>query len=812
MMSNSRKSPLKREALSTEELANSQVLSDDEERDLTLPVLPVQDISTFPGLVFPIHVETSSYILAIEDAVEKKNGYVALMLQLDDEEPTERNISEIGTYAKITHSTRLPTGDYKIRLHVYGRVRVTSYVHFEPWIEAEIEYLDDDIHIKISAQQAKMMEDVRQKFATFIEHEEVSEVEVEDLDEMFEPGILADFIATYLPLDVEIGQEIIKEQNQHRRLHLVGQALNAALEELRIKERIFEKASEELGKGEQEDLLREQLRQIQQELGVAEDYEDEIIEFQRQIAKLRLPAIVKKEAGRQLRRLQLMHFDTSEAAVARTYLSWITDLPWSKRTRDRVDLEKAKEILDFDHHGLDKTKERILDFLGVRKLRGDLRGPILLLVGPPGVGKTSLGRSIARALGRKFVRISLGGVRDEAEIRGHRRTYVGAMPGRILQGLKTAGSKNPVMMLDEIDKVGSDFRGDPSSVLLEVLDPEQNKSFEDHYLNVPFDLSEVMFIATANVTDTIPSALRDRMEVIEISGYTTEEKVEICNRYLVPQEKEENGLKDHDVSFQKDALLSIIHDYTEESGVRELRRTISTVFRKIARMVAETKEIPQTVTPEVVENLLGPQRYFPEKKMSDHEVGVVTGLAWTEVGGQLLTVEAALTKGKGTLSLTGQLGEVMQESAKAALTYVLSHSEQIGFDEAVYERSNIHIHVPHGAIPKDGPSAGIAIATALVSLFTGRRVSRDVAMTGEITLRGRVIPIGGLKEKALAARRAGIPTVVIPKENEVELQEFPKYLLEQVTFIAVETISEVLRVALVDAPSPRPKRRGILRI
>jgi ATP-dependent Lon protease len=777
-----------------------------------LSLLPLKEMVAFPGLVFPVYVTSAISTEAINYAIENSGLVVLALLTGDSDKPNKSNLKRVGTVARVVHSAKLANGQIRVRLHIENRVKINSFLKISPYVLAKVSYIVEQHHVKLSARQEKLMEDVKKMFQVVVSYDETIEEDSFDSDEYFEPGVLGDFIASHLPLYAEEGQSILEELDPFKRLELVKKALNTRLEELDIRERIITKARAQLGKGVQEDLLREQLRQIQAELGFSNDDDDELTEFKSRIEKLKMPAQAKKEAERHLRRLQFLHSDSSEAALARTYLSWLLELPWSKRTKDRIDLEEAKQILDQDHYGLTKAKERILDFLGARKLRGDLRGPILLFVGPPGVGKTSLGRSIASAVGRKFVRIALGGLRDEAEIRGHRRTYVGALPGRIIQGIKTANSLNPVFLLDEIDKVGSSFRGDPSSVLLEVLDSEQNKTFEDHYINVPFNLSEVMFIATANLTDTIPPALLDRMEVIEISGYTLEEKTEISKRYLIMQEMQQNGLADYSISISDSVIHKLINSYTQESGVRELHRIFGTVFRKIARRIAEGEVAPKQLTLKLVEEFLGPQKYLLDVKGLADQIGVVTGLAWTSVGGTLLTVEVAMTSGKGQLSLTGQLGDVMRESGAAALTYVLSHAESLGIDEKLAEKSNFHVHVPQGATPKDGPSAGIAIATALMSLLTKNPVSRNVAMTGEITLRGRVLAVGGLREKALAALRAGISVVIIPKENESELVEFPKYLLDQVTFVPVETIEEVFKVALVSKPLRKGSKRSILRI
>jgi ATP-dependent Lon protease len=553
--------------------------------------------------------------------------------------------------------------------------------------------------------------------------------------------------------------------------------------------------------------LREQMKQIQQELGEGDERAEEITELKKQIEKAKMPLEVKGEAEKQLRRLEQMHPESSEASLVRTYLDWLVELPWSKTTKDNLNIKKAKQVLDEDHYNLEKIKERILEYLAVNKLRKKIKGPILCFVGPPGVGKTSLGRSIARSLNRSFVRVSLGGVRDEAEIRGHRRTYVGALPGRIIQGIKQAGSSNPVFMLDELDKVGADFRGDPSAALLEVLDPEQNHAFSDHYLNLPFDLSNVLFICTANLLDPVPAALADRMEVLQLSGYTDEEKLEIARKYLVPRQLEDTGISTKYLEISDDAMLRIIGEYTKEAGLRNLEREIASICRKVARKVAEGKDDLTRITRANIQSYLGAPKFLPEAEQEHHEIGVATGLAWTSTGGEILYVEASLSKGRGNLTLTGQLGEVMKESAQAAVSYARAHARTLGIEADFYQKLDIHIHVPAGAIPKDGPSAGITMATALISALTRRRVSRDVAMTGEITLRGRVLPIGGLKEKSLAAVRAGIKTIVIPDRNEKDLDEIPKPLRRKLRWVAANNMSEVLKIALLDSGTKSVKTR-----
>jgi ATP-dependent Lon protease len=628
-------------------------------------------------------------------------------------------------------------------------------------------------------------------------------------DNISDPGVLADLVASNLRLKIEESQAILEIFDAIERLKKVNDLLSRELELSTMQARIQNQAKEEMSKTQRDYFLREQLKQIQQELGEGDERAEEMSEIRKQIEKAKMPPEVKREADKQLRRLEQMHPESSEASLVRTYLDWLVDLPWSKKTRDNLNIKKAKQVLDEDHYNLEKIKERILEYLAVNKLRRKLKGPILCFVGPPGVGKTSLGRSIARALGRNFVRVSLGGVRDEAEIRGHRRTYVGALPGRVIQGIKQAGSNNPVFMLDEIDKVGADFRGDPSAALLEVLDPEQNHAFSDHYLNLPFDLSNTLFICTANLLDPVPAALADRMEVIQLSGYTNEEKLEIARKYLLPRQFEDNGLSSKTIEISDDAMLRIIGEYTKEAGLRNLEREIASICRKVARKVAEGKTELTRITRANVHSFLGAPKFLPEAEQEHHEIGVATGLAWTSAGGEILYVEASLSKGRGNLTLTGQLGDVMKESAQAAVSYARAHAKKLDIEEDFYQKLDIHIHVPAGAIPKDGPSAGITMATALISALTKRAVSRDVAMTGEITLRGRVLPIGGLKEKSLAAFRAGMKTIIIPDRNEKDLDEIPKALRRKLDWVLAESMSDVLKSALLDKPSAKKRARGL---
>ncbi|HEU4640010.1 MAG TPA: endopeptidase La, partial [Candidatus Binatia bacterium] len=628
-------------------------------------------------------------------------------------------------------------------------------------------------------------------------------------DNISDPGVLADLVASNLRLKIEESQTILEIFDPIERLKKVNDLLSRELELSTMQARIQNQAKEEMSKTQRDYFLREQLKQIQQELGEGDERAEEMNEVRKQIDKAKMPPEVKREADKQLRRLEQMHPESSEASLVRTYLDWLVDLPWSRKTKDNLNIKKAKQVLDEDHYNLEKIKERILEYLAVNKLRKKLKGPILCFVGPPGVGKTSLGRSIARALGRHFVRVSLGGVRDEAEIRGHRRTYVGALPGRVIQGIKQAGSNNPVFMLDEIDKVGADFRGDPSAALLEVLDPEQNHAFSDHYLNLPFDLSNTLFICTANLLDPVPAALADRMEVIQLSGYTNEEKLEIARKYLIPRQFEDNGLSAKTIEISDDAMLRIIGEYTKEAGLRNLEREIASICRKVARKVAEGKTELTRITRANVHSFLGAPKFLPEAEQEHHEIGVATGLAWTSAGGEILYVEASLSKGRGNLTLTGQLGDVMKESAQAAVSYARAHAKKLDIEEDFYQKLDIHIHVPAGAIPKDGPSAGITMATALISALTKRAVSRDVAMTGEITLRGRVLPIGGLKEKSLAAFRAGIKTIIIPERNEKDLDEIPKVLRRKLQWVLAESMSDVLKSALLDKPTAKKPAKGV---
>ncbi|HEY6838740.1 MAG TPA: endopeptidase La [Geobacteraceae bacterium] len=772
-----------------------------------LPLLPVRDVVVYPYMILPLFVGREISIAAVDEALSKDRLiFLATQKDVADEEPTPDEIYGVGTVAMIMRMLKLPDGRVKILVQGLTKARITDYVATKPFYAVSVERMVEPA-IENTLETEALMRTVKEQLGKIISLGKVISPEVMVIVEnMQEPGSLADLIASNIGLKVDEAQQLLEIVDPMDRLKRVNDLLNKEHELLAMQARIQSAAKEEMGKSQREYYLREQLRAIQQELGEADARAEEIAELRRAIEQAKMPQQVEKEAFKQLGRLEQMHPEAAESAMIRTYLDWLVELPWSKATKDVLDIKRAREILDDDHFYLDKIKERILEFLAVRKLKKKMKGPILCFVGPPGVGKTSLGKSIARAMGRKFIRISLGGVRDEAEIRGHRRTYVGALPGRILQGLKQAGSNNPVFMLDELDKLGADFRGDPSSALLEVLDPEQNHAFSDHYINLPFNLSNVMFIATANQIDPVPSALRDRMEVISLSGYTEEEKLEISKRYLVPRQIKENGISADIITFSDEALRTIIGRYTREAGLRNLEREIGTVCRKVARRVAEGEKRHFAITAGSVGRYLGPPRFLRETELDKNEVGVVTGLAWTPVGGEVLFVEATIMKGKGSLTLTGHLGDVMKESVQAALSYIRSKATELQLPEEFTQSVDIHVHVPAGAIPKDGPSAGVTMATALVSALAKIPVRKDVAMTGEITLRGKVLPIGGLKEKILAAIRMGITTIIIPEQNKKDLEDIPKHILKKVTIVFASVIDDVLRVALERFPTKTPPK------
>ena len=764
-----------------------------------LPLLPIRDIVIYPYMMLPLFVGRDVSIRAVEEALSR-DRLIFLVSQKNsaEENPNPADIHRVGTIASIMRMLKLADGRVKILVQGLSKGEVDTYLRERPYFEVKIRKVIEPTLSEVPIEVEALMRTAKEKIEQILNLKNLPPEIVMVTDNIGDPGVLADLVASNLRLKNEESQAILEIFDPIERLKKVNELLSRELELSTMQARIQNQAKEEMTKTQRDYFLREQMKQIQQELGEGDDRAEEISELRKQIDKAKMPPEVKREADKQLRRLEQMHPESSEASLVRTYMDWLVELPWSKRTKDNLDLEKAKRVLDEDHYNLEKVKERILEYLAVNKLRRKIKGPILCFVGPPGVGKTSLGRSIARALERSFVRVSLGGVRDEAEMRGHRRTYVGALPGRIIQGVKQAGSNNPVFMLDEIDKVGADFRGDPSAALLEVLDPEQNHAFSDHYLNLPFDLSNVLFICTANLLDPVPPALADRMEVIQLSGYTNEEKLEIARKFLIPRQLEDNGISTKHLEFSNDALLRIIAEYTKEAGLRNLERELASICRKVARKVAEGKSELTKLTRANIHSFLGAPKFLPEAEQEHHEIGVSTGLAWTSAGGEVLYVEASLSKGRGNLTLTGQLGDVMKESAQAAVSYARAHAKTLGIEEDFYQKLDIHIHVPAGAIPKDGPSAGITMATALISALTKRPVNRDVAMTGEITLRGRVLPIGGLKEKSLAAFRAGIKTVILPDRNEKDMDDIPKALRRKLRWVLAKNMSDVLENALLN--------------
>lgn len=763
-----------------------------------MPLLPVRDVVVFNYMILPLFVGREKSVQAV-DAALNSNRHILIATQRDEktDDPGPEDVHQVGTVATIMRMLKIPDGRLKVLVQGVSRARITGFVHNEPFHMVEIEPIVEPEVAEPTPALEAMVRTAREQSEKILSLRGIGSPDVlAVLNSVEEPGRLADLIASNLRMKVEDAQEILSCEDPVERLALVNRQLLKEAEVAEMQAKIQNMAKEGMDKAQREYFLREQLKAIRKELGDAGEGEEEIEDLRAALKKAGLPKDVRKEADKQLKRLESMHPESSEATVIRAYMDWLVELPWKKLSKDRLVIHEAKTILDDDHYGLDKVKERILEYLSVRKLNPDMKGPILCFVGPPGVGKTSLGRSIARAMERKFVRMSLGGIRDEAEIRGHRRTYIGSMPGRIIQSIKQAGTRNPVVMLDEIDKVGTDFRGDPSSALLEVLDPEQNSTFSDHYLNVPFDLSKVMFICTANVLDTIPSALLDRMEVIRIPGYTEVEKIKIARKYLLPRQIKENGLQPEDVVISDQILSRMIREYTREAGLRNLERELGAVCRKLARKVAEEEQGPFTVTARMLAQLLGVARFLEDEKDQELYPGVALGLAWTPVGGEVLHVEAATMPGKGKLILTGQLGEVMKESAQAALSYARGRAKKLGLDPDFSEKLDIHIHVPAGATPKDGPSAGVTLVTALLSALTGTPVRNDLAMTGEITLRGRIMPVGGIKEKILAAVAHRLNEVLLPKQNRKDLQEVPVELRRRIKVRYVEHVDEIWPLAV----------------
>jgi ATP-dependent Lon protease len=770
-----------------------------------IPILPLFDAALFPKMVLPLVVMEPSSVRLVDEAMAAKRmvGLVVSRKHLESEKaekseggkPTAEEMAEIGTAAMILKMAK--TEDNKAQMLVQGltRFKIAGFVEGKPYLQARIVPLTDIAHQDTETEALKA--NLQNLFEKIVELSSGMPQEIAAMAKSLQDaGLLADMVASTINSTTAEKQEVLESLDVRERLKTVTRIATRQLEILELGKKIQSQVKGDMDRSQREYYLRQQLKAIREELGEKDESQVEVEDYRARIEAANLPEEAKKEAERELNRLSRMHPSSAEFTVAVTYLDWITSLPWHAMTEDNLDIEEAMQVLDDDHYGLEKPKKRIIEYLAVRKLKPGSKGPILCFVGPPGTGKTSLGRSIARALGRKFHRIALGGVRDEAEIRGHRRTYVGAMPGRIIQGLRRAESKNPVFMLDEIDKVGSDFRGDPSSALLEVLDPEQNYSFSDHYLDVAFDLSKVMFITTANVLDTIPPALRDRMEVLELVGYTEDEKIHIARRFLVPRQREAHGLTAARIQFTTGALRRIISGYTREAGLRNLEREIATICRGVATRVARGETESVKIRIDDLHAYLGPVKFVPEAAERTLTPGVAMGLAWTPVGGSLLFIEATAMKGNKHLTLTGQLGDVMKESATTALSFIRANAKALGIKEDFFDDRDLHIHVPAGAIPKDGPSAGVTMLTALVSLFSGRKVKKNLAMTGEITLRGQVLPVGGIKEKVLAAHRAGIREIILPKPNEKDLEDVPDTVKNQITFHFVEKMRAVTRIAL----------------
>jgi ATP-dependent Lon protease len=769
-----------------------------------LPVLPIRNAVLFPGAVAPFDVGREKSVALVEDVHNLQSPVIAIFAQRDPstDDPAGDDLYPVGCAARVLKALKHSSGNYSLILQGLTRIRLDQLTATSPYMRAKIARVETAGSEDVEAEALAMsLRDVAKQVIQLMP--ELPREAGSLIDSIQAPGALADLVAANLDAPVEEKAQLIETVEVKERIRKVLKLLTRQLEILKMRERINSQIKEEMGKNQREYVLRQQLKAIKEELGEDDGDQGDLDGLEERIAKANLPSEADNVAKKQLKRLRSMQVGSAEYTVVRTYLDWILDLPWTHSTEDNMDIAEVRRVLDEDHYGLDKVKKRIVEYLAVRKLKKDKKGPILCLIGPPGVGKTSLGRSIARSLGRKFVRVSLGGVHDEAAIRGHRRTYVGALPGQIIQGMKKSGTINPVFMMDEVDKIGHDFRGDPSAALLEVLDPEQNNSFADHYLEIPYDLSNVMFVATANVADPIPPPLRDRMEILEIPGYTRREKLAIARQHLIPKQLEEHGLKSEQLTITDEAVEEIIEHYTREAGVRSLERTVASVIRGVAVKVAEGDTSPRVIkSEEDLHQFLGAIKYTSEVAERTEETGVATGLAWTSVGGEILFIEVTRMFGSGKLQLTGQLGEVMKESAHAALSYVRTNAEKYGLAKDFLEKSDIHVHIPAGAMPKDGPSAGITMFTAIVSLLTGIRVRHDVAMTGEISLRGRVLPIGGLKEKTLAAHRAGIKRVLVPDRNKADLDEVPKEVRDELEFVFVSKLDEVLQAALEKMPQP----------
>ncbi|MDO7906904.1 endopeptidase La [Paenibacillus sp. JX-17] len=765
------------------------------------PLLPLRGLLVYPSMVLHLDVGREKSVKALEKAMVDDNLILLCsQSEVNIEEPTQEDIFRIGTVAKVRQMLKLPNGTIRVLVEGLERAEIINYTDHEEFYEVMAKELPEDEHSH--PETDALMRTVLSQFENYINlSKKVTPETLAAVSDIEEPGRLADVITSHLALKIRDKQEILETIDVRSRLEKLLDILNNEREVLELERKINQRVKKQMEKTQKEYYLREQMKAIQKELGEKEGRAGEVEELRSQMEKAELPEKVRERVEKEIDRLEKMPASSAEGGVIRNYVDWLLSLPWSETTADDLDIQKAEQILDEDHYGLEKPKERVLEYLAVRKLVKKIKGPILCLVGPPGVGKTSLARSIAKSLGREFVRISLGGVRDEAEIRGHRRTYVGAMPGRIIQGMKTAGTMNPVFLLDEIDKMASDFRGDPSSALLEVLDPEQNNTFSDHFVELPFDLSNVMFVTTANAAHNIPRPLMDRMETLYIPGYTELEKLQIAKQYLLPKQKREHGLAEDQLVLGEDSLLKVIREYTRESGVRNLEQQMASLCRKAAKSIVSGELEELTITPEAIKDYLGIPKFRYGVAELEDQIGTVTGLAWTEVGGETLTIEVTVVPGSGKLILTGKLGDVMKESAQAAFSYTRSKAGELGIPSDFYEKNDIHIHIPEGAIPKDGPSAGITIATALISALTNRHVSKDIAMTGEITLRGRVLPIGGLKEKSLAAHRAGYKKILLPKDNERDLRDIPDSIKQEVEFVPVAHMDQVLQHALVQQAS-----------
>lgn len=773
----------------------------------SLPMLPVRDIVVFPYMILPLYVGRESSIRAVEESLSKNRLiFLASQKEITEENPTENTIYRVGTIAMIMRMRKLSDGRVKILIQGVSKGRIKKFNRAEPSFDVSVEKIEETPLTGPTVEFEAMIRNAKEHLEKIIALGRMLSPDILlVLDDVADPGRLADLIASNLGLKVTDAQKVLETFNPKERLLLVNEILANELEVLQMQARIRSQAKDEMSKSQREYFLREQMRAIKNELGENDSKAEEMEELRERIVKAGMPETVQIEVLKQLGRLERMHPDASEASMVRTYLDWMVELPWNKKTVDNLDLNRAQKILDEDHYDLHKAKDRILEFLAVRKLKeNNMKGPILCFVGPPGVGKTSLGKSIARSMGREYHRIALGGVKDEAEIRGHRRTYVGAMPGKIVQALKQIKTNNPVIVLDEIDKLGSDFRGDPSAAMLEVLDPEQNHSFRDNYLNVDFDLSNVLFIATANVYENIPAALRDRMETISISGYTDSDKLLIAKEHLIRRQMEMNGVTDQQIEFTDEGLSYLTTHYTREAGLRNLEREIGSLCRKVAKKFVFGHNEKIVINAQSIPELLGPPRFIKEEKLKENQVGISTGLAWTQAGGEVLYVEALKMRGKGGLILTGQLGDVMKESARAAWSYARAHYEELGIEDDFFDMYEVHIHLPAGAIPKDGPSAGVTMATALISLMTGVPVRRDIAMTGEVTLSGRVLPVGGIREKSLAALTHGVTNIILPLANQKDLADIPDEFKKKLSFVFVENVDEVFALAF-DKKAPRQK-------